>query len=412
MHIFIVSNSPGELIGWVKPVINSLKKSSENIEIIAILPPCQYASGRESQILESFSEVKKVITPGQYLQYLLLRIKPSSFTSVKKGVVVFLGGDPFHALLISRRMRLPAVAYFDRPSRKRSFAKFMIKDPSLKSKLEEKGISPEKIVVVGDLVGDSLQVKGSSQEIKEIWKIRPLDKVVTFMPGSRNKEVIFMTPFFLSVAEAMKEEVPGIRFFLVLSPFVSREKLAQISEKKLRKVFSARPVNLQRDSLGWKVVSQSGTEATLIEADRYEIMSISDLVLTLPGTVTAELGFLGIPMIVVLPLNKPTLIPLEGILGLVGSFPWLGHLLKKWASKRYLEKFSFISLPNQILKKRVIPEITGVIEPKDVTQPAIRLLRNSSQRAEISHQLRKTFCSKGAADKAAQIIMKIGRRGK
>jgi len=114
MHIFIITNSPGELMGWVKPAAEILKEKQKETIITVVIPPCQYASGMEDRIAKKLPEVNSVVGPSQYLKYLFLGSKPSSFHQAKKGVIVFLGGDPFHAVLLSKRLKLPAVAYIQK----------------------------------------------------------------------------------------------------------------------------------------------------------------------------------------------------------------------------------------------------------------------------------------------------------
>jgi len=75
-YVFIVTNSPGELVGWVRPVVRSLKKKASRIKIVVVIIPCQYASGMEKEIAESFPEVDYVMSKGEYFKYLFFGLKP------------------------------------------------------------------------------------------------------------------------------------------------------------------------------------------------------------------------------------------------------------------------------------------------------------------------------------------------
>ncbi|GAH80161.1 unnamed protein product, partial [marine sediment metagenome] len=150
-YVFIVTNSPGELIGWVRPVVRSLKKKAPGIEIVVVITPCQYASGMEREVAKGFPEVDLIVGPNEYLKYVFLGIRPSQFGSADWGVVLFLGGDPFHAFLLSRRLGFPAVAYTQKLRWKKYFEKFMVLNERIKEKFIAKGAEPEKVVVVGDL---------------------------------------------------------------------------------------------------------------------------------------------------------------------------------------------------------------------------------------------------------------------
>ncbi|MBM3273959.1 MAG: lipid-A-disaccharide synthase, partial [Candidatus Sericytochromatia bacterium] len=44
--IIIISNAPGELAAWVRPVVGDLRKRHPEARITVALVPCPYASGR------------------------------------------------------------------------------------------------------------------------------------------------------------------------------------------------------------------------------------------------------------------------------------------------------------------------------------------------------------------------------
>ena len=334
MHIFIMANSPGELVGWVKPTVEKLKEKQKKVIIIVVIPPCQYASGMERQVVENFPEVDTVVGPSQYLKYLFLGIRPSSFRGVERGVVVFLGGDPFHALVLSRRLGIPAVAYMQKPRWKRYFKKFMVQSQAVKEKFIAKGARENRVFVVGDLTVEAVKLGMSREEAYSYWGLDSGNFIISIFPGSRPEMVRYMTPFFLRAAQLIKKELPKTQFLLALSPFVSREELVSLDESEVSKVFQGAKVKLKKENEKWKLITESDLEVLVVEGRQYEALNVSHLIITIPGTHTLEAAYLGIPMLVTVPLNKPEAIPLEGLAGLVGRLPLFGAFIKRWIVKR------------------------------------------------------------------------------
>ena len=406
-YIFIVTNSPGELIGWVKPVVRSLKKKAPDVKIIVAITPCQYASRMEKKIAKSFPEVDYVISKGEYFKYLFLNLKPSGLylNASCRGVVLFLGGDPIYALLLSKRLGFPAMAYTHRLRYKRYFKRFMVLDNKTREEFIEKGARPEKVVVVGDLVGDAVQPLISREELSQFLHISPDSLCVSIFPGSRPWMVRYLTPFFLKVCELIKEKFPKIKFFLVLSPFVDKEELTNLTNDELCKVFLVKRAKLKKEENQWKLITESGLKVLVIEENRHKVMSISTMAITIPGTNTRELSFLGVPMVVAIPLNKPEAIPLDGLAGLIGNVPFMGTSIKRWLIKRYNKNVKFTAAPNIYAGEKVVPEVRGVIQAKDVANEAIKLLKDTESRQRISTQLKELFPPQNSADRLAEIVL-------
>ena len=48
-ELFILTNSPGEVSGWVRPVVSELTLMGFAAKVSLVLLPCQYASGMEAK---------------------------------------------------------------------------------------------------------------------------------------------------------------------------------------------------------------------------------------------------------------------------------------------------------------------------------------------------------------------------
>ncbi|MBC7190341.1 hypothetical protein H5U35_09125, partial [Candidatus Aerophobetes bacterium] len=224
MRIFIVTNGPGELSGWVRPFARALKREKE-IEVFLIVPPCQFASGREVEVAGTFPEIDRIIGPKEYIR----RIFTGEFfpfqkkRKEKKGVCVFLGGDPFHAVVISKRLGIPAVGYMQKPRWEKHFHKFFVLNEKIKEEnFIKRKVPVEKVIVVGNLVVDSVNF-----QLEEEKKLNPgfsaRKPVISIIPGSRPRIAQNMFLFFLRSCEIIRERFPQATFFLILSPFLKKE---------------------------------------------------------------------------------------------------------------------------------------------------------------------------------------------
>ncbi|MEA3492885.1 MAG: hypothetical protein U9R38_00695 [Candidatus Margulisiibacteriota bacterium] len=353
--IIIVANSPGELSALVKPVAETLHKKIEDARLILVLTPCQYTSGKEIEYIKTIRGISGVIPQEEYSKWILRSNKPKiNFNA--KGIVLYLGGDLAHAILVSKKVKYPAYAYVqDRTGWNGSYKKFFIPDAKAKKKLKLK----KKVKIVGDLMVDSIET---------MKKWAPKKNVITFLPGSRSWQINHTTPIYKKIIEHIRAEMPQINFQLVSSPFIK-----------------ARPI---------KGVKRVGLD---------EVYN-SELVITIPGTNTARLAALGMPMLVVFPLDNSDIIPLEGLPHYIGKIPYIGLKFKRALIDTLNKKIKYFALPNMKADREITPEIRGVVDPAIVALKAIALLKDYDQRKKMSEDLKKAMGKPGAAEKIAEEI--------
>src|SRR5690606_9488165 len=107
-----------------------------------------------------------------------------------------------------------------------------------------------------------------------------------------------------------------------------------------------------------------------------------------PGTNTLELGIAGVPAIVLLPMNRPELIPLEGAGHWLGLIPLVGRYLKRYAVKLFVEGLSVpVSLPNRLTGEDLMVEINGRVDPYSIAERAAALLADPSDLARRRERL-------------------------
>ncbi|HEY9765991.1 MAG TPA: hypothetical protein V6C82_06480 [Chroococcales cyanobacterium] len=403
--IILVSNGPGELAAWVRPVVRQLRRDLPAARLILALVPCPYASGNEAKTAAGWPEGLIVWTPRETIAFLL---KPN-FPLSSQGIVLFLGGDQFFGLGLSRRSGFPLLVYTEGFVRWIPWtSRFLLSDLHLHASLRSRGIPSSKLSVVGNLMVDAIQPQFDPAQVRERLELRTDSPVLSLLPGSKPFKLKYLTPLFLKVAEEIEERKPDTQFVLHRSPFTPIEQLEQIvKEEKYRNITGGTGGRIEFDeekNFFW-IVTDGGTRIRVIgPEDQYSGMAIADLALTVPGTNTAELAILGIPMLVVLPLNKPEEIPLDGLIGRIGEIPLLGARLKRWLIPRLARSMPFVALPNQRAKRTITPEAVGVLEPRSIAQRAIALLEDPEQRRRIKLDLLQVMGHHGAAEAIAESI--------
>ncbi|OGC23684.1 hypothetical protein A2291_04195 [candidate division WOR-1 bacterium RIFOXYB2_FULL_42_35] len=365
--IVLVANSPGELSALVKPVAETLAAKHPDTRIILVLTPCQYTSGKELDYVETIKGISQTITANGYKNWILLNKKPE-IDFKEKGVVLFLGGDLAHAMLVAKKLKYPASAYVqDYIGWTKFYQNFFIPDEATRRKLDPKDKLRDKIKVVGNLMVDS---------VVDLHKWAPDKNVITFLPGSRNWQIKHTTPIYEKIIQVMRNanRVMGngnceLKFQLVSSPFVEAIPIAGVKTIPLSEVHN------------------------------------SELVITIPGTNTARLAAQGIPMLVIFPLDDLDVIPLEGIAHYICSIPYFGSKIKQKLADMMNKNTQFFALPNIKAGKEVVEEIRGIIDEQEVANKALVLLNNHAKRLKMSQELIVAMGQPGAAAKVAQELL-------
>ncbi|MFP5504503.1 MAG: lipid-A-disaccharide synthase, partial [Candidatus Sericytochromatia bacterium] len=97
--ILIVSNGPGELASWVRPVVRQFGRDFPEARLTVALVPCPYASGEEAATVTAWGERVRVWQPAETMRLVLSGRAPEALS--ESGAVLFLGGDQVFAALLS-----------------------------------------------------------------------------------------------------------------------------------------------------------------------------------------------------------------------------------------------------------------------------------------------------------------------
>jgi len=400
--IVITANSPGELYSLVRPLIKSISKHIPFSRIILVITPCQYASGREIEVAKTFPEIFEIILPEEYKKWIFKNQPPKGISFSKKGAVLYLGGDLINGVLLSKKLNYPAFAYsMNKIAWAKHYKTFFVPDKNIAQKASKKA-PKEKIKVVGDLMVDSALLNISKEQEDNID--------ITFMPGSRPKHIKFLAPYFIKTANILKQKNSSLKFAFALSPYCPYALLEEFISKnkmeELEKKFGNSGIITIKDDKKF-IISESGTEILLIEKNPFQAMQSAKLVVTIPGTNTAEAAALGKPMLVVIPTFKAEAFIFDGLVGIIGNAPFFGKYIKRLAIEILSRTEKYISLPNRKAGKSIIPELKGYIYPEKVAEKALELLNDENLMEQMTFELKKTMGPAGASEKIVEEIAGI-----
>lgn len=405
--VWIISNSPGEIYTWVHSIVEQIKSFSRQIRVVLLLVPCPFASGDEERVAQNRDLFDLVIPAREFFPFLF---STRRFYS-KGGVVVFLGGDYWHPLLVAKKVRLPLIGYATKSSYWLKFFNYiMVPDKATGELLISSGIPKEKLEVIGNLLLSAIKFKYTScYEFLKYFSVSYDNPKVGLIPGSRRTILVHSLPYLLAVAEKINSMQPEAEFFIPLSPLLKVEDLLKVfSVSNLERKTEWVDAKLYVDKKeGQFLLTPNNIKVRLFTEARYDVLQAMDLILTIPGTITAEAGALGVPMIVFYSLKITKDLPIGGLAGVLGRTPLLGNLLKSavifWKSK----KKKFVSHPNIIAKKQIVPEIKVNYLAEELANPAVELLCHPERREKISLRLKRLFPLNNASQILANKILSI-----
>jgi hypothetical protein len=115
--IVLVSNGPGELSTWVRPLAQRLHRQmplrpevpGAACSLKLLLVPCPNGTGLEHQAAAAWGLFERIVPARQFWSLLL---RPQRFGPwPRQGLVVFLGGDQFWTVLLSARLGYRHLTY-------------------------------------------------------------------------------------------------------------------------------------------------------------------------------------------------------------------------------------------------------------------------------------------------------------
>lgn len=222
------------------------------------------------------------------------------------------------------------------------------------------------VTYVGHPLLDLVQAGRTPAESRQFLQLTPQQRVVLLLPGSRRQEIAGLLPLFLQAARQVQQQVPEACFVMPLASTVPEE-------------------------LVRRQVEAAGVAVRLVRADLYDWMQAAETALAASGTVTLEAALLGLPCVVAYKVN-----PLTYFLG------------------RLLVKLPYISLPNIIAGRQVVPEVLqGQVRPQRLAAEVLRYLQDAAYAREAHSALaevRRRLGEPGAVRRVAALILEEAAR--
>jgi hypothetical protein len=383
--IVLVSNGPGELHTWVRPVLAELRSRAPEVRVVISLIPCQFASGGESDAARSFRP-DAVTTPAQYLRIAAGGRRPPEFGD-EVAAVVSLGGSTGMAVRLAERLGSKVFRYSFVPYWHRRLETLFVHDDRAYRKARLLGAPSGRLEAVGNLVADAVSAGEPLASRGEPH--------VLVLPGSRDGFAVHLIPLMIALADRIRARHTRARFIWPVSRLLASETIAAGIGGAERATLDGVAGRREGDT----VIAPEGARIELVpEEERYRHMASADLAVTIPGTNTLELGIAGVPSLVVLPLNRPEIIPLEGPGHWLSLLPLVGTSLKRRAVRLFVERLAYpVSLPNQLSGEELMVELRGRIDPAGVAERALALLDDPADLARRRERLQATMPRPGAA---------------
>ena len=408
VDIVILSNGPGEIVTWVRPVVKELRQQLDSqicaIRISVVLSPCPHSTGKEAMLALDYPEVDRVLAANNFFAFLVLGKTKDNWDWHKQGVVIFLGGDQFYALAISKRLKYSSLIYAEWDARwYRWIDRFAVMNQNVINKVPV--AYRHKFTVVGDLIADvSLEVQDN---IPSANNDAP---TIGLLIGSKPAKLFQGVPLCLAVAELIHQQQPQVQFIIPVAPTLDVKNLVNYANLKYNPLvvqFGGVQGKLRKTPENkLQLITSNGVPIQLItQFPAYETLTQCQLCLTTVGANTAELASLGIPMIVLLPTQQlDAMRSWDGLPGILANLPGVGSLFAKLINWLIIRQKRLFAWPNIWAKSEIVPELVGKLQPKQIANLVLDYLANPDQLEAMRSRLIAVRGEAGAARHIAAIV--------
>lgn len=362
----------GDILG--AGLIQSIKKRYPNAQFEGIGGPLMLEQGFHSHVpMERLSVMGLVEVLGRIFELVGIRRKlKRHFIKQKPDVFIGIDAPDFNlGLELGLRKKGIKTGHYVSPSvwawrQKRVFKIARAVDLMLTLfPFEAKFYKAHHVAVkfVGHPLADLIPVKIDKALAREKLN-QPTDgKIVALLPGSRGGEIAYIGQSFLEAADWLYQHDSDIRFLL---PYVNDDRKHQ-----LESLISAYPATLP---------------ITLIEGQSRDVMAASDVVVLASGTATLEAMLLKRPMVVAYKVSRIT-----------------HYIMKR------LLKAPFISLPNLLANKELVPELIQDNAQADRIGQSVldRLDEGKSKAMQSAFEHMHLDLKKDANEQAADAIVNL-----
>jgi len=370
----VAGESSGDLLG--SHLIRSLKSSRSDLKFIGIAGPKMMKEGAVSLFLMEELSVRGYFEAFKKLFHLIQLRKNLLNQILNQKPDLFIGIDaPDFNFWIERQLRkkgIPVIHYVSpsiwawRGNRLRKIKKSV--DHMLTIFPFEKNIYSKaniQATFVGHPLAEMIPLYSNKKKAQDKLKIIKATKVIALLPGSRQGEVTWHAQLLIDSATEISKRIRDVKF---LVPLPTRETYDIFSKTLFKN-------------------THAELDIQLLVGHASDAINAADLVIVASGTATLETALYKKPMIVIYKMS---------------SISW--QILKRM---RYLP---FVSLPNILLNKFIVPELLQSDATSDnISSKAIEILKNAPYRknlliqfTKIHHQLKQN-----TSDRLSKVILKF-----
>lgn len=370
----VAGESSGDLLG--SHLIKSLKSVRSDLKFIGIAGPKMMKEGANSFFLMEELSVRGYFEAFRKLFHLIKLRKTLLKQILNEKPDLFIGVDaPDFNFWIEKQLKkksVPVIHYVSpsiwawRGNRLRKIKKSI--DHMLTIFPFEKNIYSKaniQATFVGHPLAEMIPFNPNKKKAQDKLKIINAYKVIALLPGSRQGEVKWHAQLLIDSATEISKKIRDVKF---LVPLPTRETYDIFSKTLFKN-------------------THAELDIQLLIGHASDAINAADLVIVASGTATLETALYKKPMIVIYKMS---------------SISW--QILKRM---RYLP---FVSLPNILLNKFVVPELLqGDATFENISSKAFEILKDASYRknliiqfTKIHHQLKQN-----TSDRLNRVILKF-----
>ena len=222
----------------------------------------------------------------------------------------------------------------------------------------------EQVEFVGHPLAGEVKARFGREEFCRRHELDAVRPIVSFLPGSRHKELQRILPPMLGAIETFSQTRPDVQCVIVVAPSRTIEETQQI------------------------ITRQNGAHAVrLVQGETREALAASEVAAIASGTATLEAALLETPMVVVYKesaMNWQTL----GRLITVSHYGLVNLVAGQEIARELMQ--------NDLTAANLSEELLKLLEPSANAQARKQL-------AEVAHKLGEG----GASERAAEVIIKV-----
>lgn len=362
----------GDILG--AGLIQSIRKRYPNASFEGIGGPLMLEQGFKSHVpMERLSVMGLVEVLGRIFELIGIRRRlKKHFIKTRPDVFIGIDAPDFNlGLELALRKKGIKTGHYVSPSvwawrQKRVFKIARAVDLMLTLfPFEAKFYKAHQVAVkfVGHPLADLIPIRIDKNSAREKLNIHANGKIVALLPGSRGGEIAYIGQSFLDAARWLYQHDSNIQFLL---PYVNEARKEQLE---------ALIVEHAKD-----------LPITLINGQSRDVMAASDVVVLASGTATLEAMLLKRPMVVAYKVSRIT-----------------HYIMKR------LLKAPFISLPNLLANKELVPELLQDNARADLIGQSVldRLDEEKSKEMRVAFEGLHHELKRNASEEAASAIVDL-----